>query len=190
MFITEPDVVLCDLDGTLVFTFRSNFLAYQFALRAKGLELREEQFQSVWGTDSQHFLSELFPEESASVLSEVRQIKADVYSRFLFEAKLNVALVMILRGLKGVAKLGLVTTAKSANVGAVLEHFGLQDLFDCVVKGDDVINTKPAPDPYLLALNRLDADPLKAVAIEDSRTGQQSATAAGIACLRIGEDEF
>jgi HAD superfamily hydrolase (TIGR01509 family) len=56
--------------------------------------------------------------------------------------------------------------------------------FGTVVAGDDVVNGKPHPEPYLTAAARLGVDPVRCIAIEDSPTGVRSAVAAG--CFVIG----
>jgi beta-phosphoglucomutase-like phosphatase (HAD superfamily) len=81
-----------------------------------------------------------------------------------------------------------VTTAKSANGGTVLEYLLLQDRFDTVVTGGDVMKTRLAPASFLLSLNRLSAHALKAFASEGTKTSQRSATASEIHGLRIGAD--
>lgn len=57
--------------------------------------------------------------------------------------------------------------------------------FAAVVTGDAVERPKPFPDPYLLAAERLGVDATKCLAIEDSRTGAASATAAGCDVLVV-----
>ncbi|QDO90367.1 HAD family phosphatase [Ornithinimicrobium ciconiae] len=57
--------------------------------------------------------------------------------------------------------------------------------FAAVVTGDQVEHGKPAPDPYLLAAARLGVDPVDCVAVEDSPTGVQSATAAGVPTIGV-----
>jgi HAD superfamily hydrolase (TIGR01509 family) len=52
-----------------------------------------------------------------------------------------------------------------------------------VFAGDIVPRKKPAPDIYLLALDRLGVPPGRAVVVEDSRNGLQSAAGAGLACV-------
>lgn len=68
-------------------------------------------------------------------------------------------------------------------VEAVLDYLGITSRFKAVITGDDVENLKPAPDIYLLAMERIGADKSQAVAIEDSRLGIQAALAAGIPCI-------
>jgi beta-phosphoglucomutase-like phosphatase (HAD superfamily) len=57
--------------------------------------------------------------------------------------------------------------------------------FASVVTGDQVSRGKPAPDPYLLAVDRLGVLPAHCVAIEDSPTGVASATAAGVPTIGV-----
>jgi HAD superfamily hydrolase (TIGR01509 family) len=59
-----------------------------------------------------------------------------------------------------------------------------RDSFQTIVTGDDVIEGKPHPEPYLTAALRLNVSPARCVAIEDSPTGVRSAVAAG--CMTIG----
>ena len=57
------------------------------------------------------------------------------------------------------------------------------DRFDVVLAGDVVDRKKPAPDIYLLALQRLGVTAGEAVVIEDSRNGSLAASAAGLRCV-------
>ena len=57
--------------------------------------------------------------------------------------------------------------------------------FDVVVAGDDVVNSKPHPDPYLAAASALGLAPGECLALEDSPTGVRSAVAAGCCVIAI-----
>lgn len=59
------------------------------------------------------------------------------------------------------------------------------DAFDVIVGGDDVDRPKPFPDPYLRAADALGIDIADAVALEDSRTGLQSAVSAQAVAIGI-----
>jgi HAD superfamily hydrolase (TIGR01509 family) len=75
----------------------------------------------------------------------------------------------------------LVTSSEEAIMEAVLNQ--LDVAFPVTVSGDDVSNSKPDPEPYLLAAKRLGVDPHYCVAIEDSPNGVAAAEAAG--CLMV-----
>jgi len=59
------------------------------------------------------------------------------------------------------------------------------DTFDVVVTGDRVSRGKPHADPYLAAVELLEVDAGRCVAIEDSPTGVASATSAGVPTLVV-----
>jgi HAD superfamily hydrolase (TIGR01509 family) len=83
-------------------------------------------------------------------------------------------------------RLAIATTTTPANVDALLTAtFGDEghDLFEVICAGDSVPNKKPAPDVYLLALEKLGLPAEQCLAIEDSRNGLLSSHAAGIATI-------
>ncbi len=85
-------------------------------------------------------------------------------------------------------KLAIATTTSRPNVDALLAahpdalpaHW-----FQAMACGDEVAAKKPAPDVYLLALERLGLAAEETVAVEDSENGVRSARAAGIAVAAI-----
>lgn len=77
----------------------------------------------------------------------------------------------------------LVTSSRRPFAEAVLEATGLP--FEVTVCGDDVSETKPAPDPYLMGAKLLSVDPERCVALEDSPNGVASATAAGCKVIAV-----
>ena len=81
-------------------------------------------------------------------------------------------------------KIALVTSSERIIQRAVFEKFGISRYFDAVITADDVTHGKPHPEPYSLALEKLGVSGSRAVVIEDSTNGIQSAKAAG--CTVIG----
>ena len=75
-------------------------------------------------------------------------------------------------------KLGVASTSAEASVHAILEYaVGAEraDRFDVFLAGDCVPKKKPAPDIYLLALEKLGVDPAEVLVVEDSRNGLEAA---------------
>lgn len=72
----------------------------------------------------------------------------------------------------------LVSSTHRALMEYALDGIG-RDRLTITVAGDEVGHTKPHPEPYLTAARLLDADPRRCVALEDSPSGTESATAAG-----------
>lgn len=79
--------------------------------------------------------------------------------------------------------IGVVTNARFAPASAMLKAMGLWEALDVLVTSE-AGKHKPAPDLYLVAKERTWA-PDGLVAVEDSDTGVEAATAAGIPCLEV-----
>jgi len=78
-----------------------------------------------------------------------------------------------------------VTNAPRANAEMMLSGLGITHRFKAVVIGDELAHGKPHPMPYLEGLRAVNAAANLSVAFEDSRSGIQSASAAGIATIGI-----
>lgn len=61
----------------------------------------------------------------------------------------------------------------------------LDDLFEVVLSGSDVARTKPFPDIYLLAAERLNLPPSRCIAFEDSGSGVRAARTAGLTVVAV-----
>lgn len=78
----------------------------------------------------------------------------------------------------------LVTATQRRLVDVAVQTAGREN-FDVLVCGDEVVRTKPHPEPYETAARLLGVDIATCVAIEDSPTGVASALAAGAAVLAV-----
>ena len=87
--------------------------------------------------------------------------------------------------LAGRFKQGVVTGSPREKVELMHRSSGLNGYFDVIVTHDDVTETKPHPEPYLTAMERLSVKPGSCIAVEDSERGLASAHAAGIACIVV-----
>ena len=76
-----------------------------------------------------------------------------------------------------------VTNAPRLNAEMMLAGLGIAHRFKALVIGDELHHGKPHPLPYLEGLRPLGAEAERSLAFEDSRSGVQSATAAGIATV-------
>ncbi len=82
-------------------------------------------------------------------------------------------------------RLAIVTGSNQHCLSRTAEAYGLERFVSAFVSCDDVVNSKPAPDCYLLAMEKLGVQAHESVAIEDTEHGIKAAVAAGIRCLAI-----
>lgn len=98
------------------------------------------------------------------------------------ELRPGIAELAALARTRGIA-LGFVTSTYAPNVDAILDAAGdrlPRSALSVIVTRDDVANGKPAPDPYLFALERLGLSADRAIAIEDTAASLASARRAGL----------
>jgi HAD superfamily hydrolase (TIGR01509 family) len=88
--------------------------------------------------------------------------------------------------------IGIVTGALRAEVELVLERSDIAQYFSVIIAGDDISQSKPQPDGYLLAVERfnqqnpdLQLQPADCLAIEDTPVGIEAAKRAGMQVVGI-----
>jgi len=122
--------------------------------------------------------------------------KANAYRRYLDTLeKLPVypGLADLMFRLRGAQlKLAVVSGALRTEIELVLEKAQLASYFQLIVAGDDLRTSKPEPDGYLLAVERLNQhfpdlnlQPSECLAIEDTPAGIQAAKRAGIPVVGV-----
>jgi HAD superfamily hydrolase (TIGR01509 family) len=77
------------------------------------------------------------------------------------------------------------SSSPSAWVHPWLERHELLPLLDAICTRDDVQRVKPAPDLFLLAAERLGADPAACIVFEDSPNGLHAAHTAGMKTVAV-----
>ena len=94
----------------------------------------------------------------------------------------------LVASLSGSIPIAVASNGRSGDVRGLLERAGMFDLFDAIITIDDVDQGKPAPDPYLLAAQRLGLAASAVVAFEDSPVGSQAAHTAGCTVIGVNSD--
>lgn len=89
--------------------------------------------------------------------------------------------------LRSIKALGLKTAVASSSgielIKLVLDRLGIAVYFDSITSGNDVKRGKPSPDIFLLAAERIGAEPSECLVVEDSENGVRAAKAAGMTAL-------
>jgi HAD superfamily hydrolase (TIGR01509 family) len=198
--------LIFDCDGVLADTERYGHLpSFNQTFREFGLPLEwsEEEYgrklQIAGGKE--RMTSELSPEfiranalpadadELAAEVAKWHKRKTQLYTEMAAAGKLppRPGIARIIREAQDAGwKLAVASTSAEPSVRAILDGAAGPERaarFDVVLAGDVVAHKKPAPDIYLLALERLDVDPAGALVIEDSRNGLEAADAAGLRCV-------
>jgi HAD superfamily hydrolase (TIGR01509 family) len=177
--------VLFDMDGLLVDSEPIWFEVESSVMSRLGGSWDESDQAALVGGSLQRSLDYLLAKAS-------RPVSRDVVAGWMVDGMVELLGTRPLRVMPGARELlsevaaagvpyGLVTSSERPVMEAVLGRLSVS--FPITVCGDDVSNSKPDPEPYLLAAAKLGADPRRCVALEDSPNGVAAAEAAG--CLMV-----
>jgi HAD superfamily hydrolase (TIGR01509 family) len=190
--------VIFDFDGVIVDTEPIHFRAFQEVLRPLGLGYSwEEYLERYIGFDDRDAFREVFKtagrELDDRMLGDLINGKAEVFERIVqIGVKPYPGVVELVTSLSGVIPLALCSGALARDIRPILDQLAIREAFDVIVTADDVQASKPNPESYLLALERLSAafpekrlSPGHCLAIEDTPSGIVSAREAGLRVLAI-----
>jgi len=82
-------------------------------------------------------------------------------------------------------RMAIVSGSERFAVDASVKGNNISEFIEHISTGDEVANNKPAPDVYLLAMEKMRLQPHECIAIEDTEHGLKAAIAAGIQCVAI-----
>lgn len=181
---------LLDHDGTLVESEGQHLALWNEVLEPYGFALTLAQYQDFYAgvpTDANAVdLVERFGvPEAPEVLARLKNARSQAYLQTAAFPLMPGVRESISRLRAAQLRLGVVTGARGYAIHATLRSHALAVAFETVVSADDVLRSKPAPDCYLLALQRMGVQPGHAVAFEDTEHGVAAAVAAGLACVAI-----
>jgi len=172
--------LLFDCDGTLVDTLALYRRCWDVVFGKRGFVITDEWFETWRGHSMEAFLLAALPNLDEQGLIDVENEGLELFFERSHELEAYEHVVDIARRFHGILPIAVVSGGPRRAVERTLEGTGIADLFDLVVTNTDVSNGKPAPDVYLLAMERLGVSAEHCVAYEDSGSGIESAKAAGI----------
>ena len=108
-----------------------------------------------------------------------------MHARYHEELPLIPGAVEAVRRLAPEFRLAVASSSNRPLIEVVLERAGIAELFDAVVSSEEVSAGKPAPDVYLEAMRRLNGEPGRTAAVEDSSNGIRAAHAAGMRVIAL-----
>ena len=82
-------------------------------------------------------------------------------------------------------RLALATSTRRATATRQLKAVGVYDYFEAWTFGDEIENSKPAPDIYLKAARELGVEPAFCAGVEDSPNGIRSVHSAGFRPIMV-----
>ncbi len=188
--------VIFDFDGVLADTEDLHCAAFQQVARDRGFALsRDDYYRRFLGLPDHDCIAALCAEAGqpppAAELDRLVARKRLRFAELSQTTDLYPGVAAALRRLHPHFALAIASGAARDEIEAVLGRAQVRRLFGAVVAAEDVAAGKPAPDPFLCALDRLNRrrprplDSRECVVVEDSPAGVAAARAAGMRCIAV-----
>lgn len=175
--------VIFDLDGTLVDTNYLHVLAWYRSFVDAGQYVPMWSIHRLLGMSSPRLLEDLtggFDEEVSE--GHGRHFRTLLEEMNAIPGAGDLLAEVHRRG----ATVAVATSAKEQDLEAMLAAIGAPDgTIDCVVHGAEVERSKPAPDIFEAALDRVGLRPEEAVAVGDTTWDVLAARRCGLSCVAV-----
>ncbi|RIQ22049.1 HAD family hydrolase [Jiangella rhizosphaerae] len=186
------DAVVFDLDGVLVDSERAWDEVRRTVVAEHGGAWTDAATRAMQGMSTPEWATYLVDELGAALTpDEAAKVVVDEMARRYADAPPVIdGAADAVRAVAARLPVGIASSSPPVLIEAFLSFAGLTAVVPVVVSSEEVAAGKPAPDVYLEAARRLDVDPRRAAAVEDSTNGLRSAHAAGLTVIAVPNPHF
>ena len=181
-----------DLDGTLVDSYDAHFEAWRLVSARHGVAVTVDDYYAHFGRRNEDLLRECWLRAGRGELTrdEIHTLDEEKESAYREIVAVRFPIMDGARELvAGLRNDGFRTAVGSSgpplNVQRAIDGLELAGAFDAVVTGRDVKRSKPDPECFLLAAEKIGIEPSQCVVFEDAPAGITAAKAAGMKCIAI-----
>ena len=177
---------LFDCDGTIADSMPLHYIAWKKVMAEWNCEYPEDLFYSWGGKPVRKIIADLNKINGIEMPVEATaQRKESFYIAQLPQLKVIPEVLEHIKAEHGRIPFAVVSGSTRDSVVGSLSVLGLLDRFDTIISAEDYKRGKPAPDGFLLAAERLGVAPADCLVFEDTDLGIESATAAGMAFVKV-----
>jgi len=179
--------ILWDLDGVLADTFELHLHTWQQAMASYGITLSRDQYLPYFGQSPKVMMKNLLERNYENVdFTEIRKKKENLFNKLApTMVKPIPGSIPWLKYLSHQVPQAVASSAPMPIIEMLLGVLEIRHCFQAIASGSE-INSKPAPDVFLLAAELLGVSPQNCLAIEDSPQGVEAAKSAGMRCIALG----
>lgn len=173
-------IFLFDLDGTLVISDEIYMEGWNKIMKAYNLNIDMNFFHNhIQGCNDKQVLTKLnlCNTINTNLLKDISDFKDKYFIENIDKVKLISGAYNFLKYVKERGhKIAIVTNCNRVSAEKILEQFGLFEYIDNLTIGSECEKTKPHPDPYFKAIEKLQSSEASIhIIFEDTKTGILSA---------------
>ena len=187
--------VIFDLDGVLVTTDELHYQAWKQVADQESIHFDRTINHRLRGVSRMESLEIILERAGREYSPEQKLAMANRKNNLYRELLQTLTPADILPGVNTVLAelrrrgIKMAIASSSKNTPLILSRVGLKDAFDAVADGNDITHSKPHPEVFLLAAQRLGLPPADCLVVEDAVAGIEAGRRAGMAVLGIGTPE-
>lgn len=176
--------VLFDMDGLLIDSERLSLECDRLAFQDMGISINRSVFLRTLGetieASTQIYESAIgAPFDADRFWTLTKEHFAHMVRHGQLNAKPGAAHLLNLLAARRIS-FALASSSGLDRISLSLDAAGLGNRFEVIACGDDHVRSKPAPDIFLLAAERLHVQPLDCLVLEDSLSGIQAGASGGM----------
>ncbi len=182
----EFGAYLFDCDGTIVDSMPLHYIAWSKVLGEWNCPFPEDRFYQLGGMPIVEIVETLGREHGIPMPAiQVAERKEKLYYEHLSKLQVVPEVFEHIESQQGRIPYAVVSGSTRDSVEASLRATGLLGRFNTLVCAGDYVKSKPDPEPFLLAAERLGVAPDRCLVFEDTHMGIDAAEAAGMSWVRV-----
>lgn len=188
----EIEAILFDIDGTLVDSNEQHVNAWSFAFREEGHPQELDDIRAQIGKGGDLLVPELLPDVDEAIRKRISERHGDHFKDIYLEnvRAFERAAELIERVHASGRKVVLASSAKQDELEHYVELLGVKSLIDAATSIDDVVTSKPEPDIFGVALEKVGVAPSNALVVGDTIYDVDAALRAGVATVGVTSGPF
>jgi len=186
----KPEAVIFDMDGVLVDSEPIHYEIENRLFNQLGITVPDDVHRNYLGTSADFMYADLKSRFGLpGTVNELIQFGETFTCDYFWQLQvlnLNEGVLSLLKELKLAGMKLAVATSSSPEVAKILlDRCEITSYFDAIVTTSEAGKSKPAPDVYLLAAQKIGIPPSNCIVFEDSPTGLAAAKSAGMYCIAV-----
>lgn len=182
------EAVIFDMDGVLVNSEPFYVEVEQTNFKMLGLNITEDEHKTYQGTATDRMWQIIKEKYGVSqAVEELVEMTNSIVTPYFASLEIIESMPGVEQLIKRLAKekipMALASSSYPDVIEIILQKTGIKSYFDVVVDSQMAGASKPEPDIFLLAAQKLGLPPDKCIVIEDSANGIQAAKSAGMYCI-------
>ena len=171
-YIDNTYAFLFDLDGTLVLTDDIYFDVWKEILSKYNIVLTKEIFNNfIQGNNDKYVLNTLLKNIDLSI-ENLSNLKDELFIKNINKIKIIDGIYDIIKQIKLLSyKICVVTNCNKKVAIEIIKYIKINKSLDFIISGDECINGKPDPEPYMKAIKKYNIVNDKCIIFEDSKSG-------------------